>query len=164
MRESSMRKLKCLPNVFPMSAQCLPNVCPKSAQCLPNVFPMSSQCLPNVFPMCAKCLPNVCPMSAQCLPNVFPMSSQCLPSVNPMSAQCSICLPNVPKFCPMSFAVKSRISSDMFSENLALLWPRFLNRLFINLLRSVQGPQRSCKKYLKSEKTQSSLFGGNNFK
>ena len=45
-----------------------------------------------------------------------------------------------------------------FSENLALLWPRFINRLFINLLSSVQGPQRSCKKDLKSEKTQSSLL------
>ena len=46
----------------------------------------------------------------------------------------------------------------IFSENLVLLWPRFINRLFINLLRSVQGPQRSCKKDLKSEKTQSSLL------
>ena len=39
------------------------------------------------------------------------MYAQYLPNVSPMSAQC---LPNVPYVCPMSFAVKSRISSDMF--------------------------------------------------
>ena len=48
-----------------------------------------------------------------------------------MSAQYPICLPNVPTFCPMSFAVKSRISSDMFCLNCSswfkqlkvLTWP-----------------------------------------
>ena len=82
------------------------NVCPISAQCLPNVCPMFAQCLPNVCPMFAQCLTNVCSMSAQRLPTVCTMS--------PICAQCLICLPNVPKFCPMLFAVKSRISSDMF--------------------------------------------------
>ena len=46
--------------------------------------------------------------------NVCTMSSQCLPNVYPMPAKCPICLPNIPKFCPLSFPVKSRISSDMF--------------------------------------------------
>ena len=45
---------------------------------------------------------------------ICPMSSQFLPNVCPISAKCSKCLPNVPKFCPMSSAVKSRISSNMF--------------------------------------------------
>ena len=54
------------------------------------------------------------------------------------------------------FGVTISNKNLFFSENLALLWPRFINRLFINLLSSVQGPQRSCKKDLKSEKTQSS--------
>ena len=56
------------------------------------------------------------------------------------------------------FGVTISNKNLFFSENLALLWPRFINRLFINLLSSVQGPQRSCKKDLKSEKTQSSLL------
>ena len=56
------------------------------------------------------------------------------------------------------FGITISSKNLFFSENLALLWPRFINRLFINLLRSVQGPQRSCKKDLKSEKTQSSLL------
>jgi hypothetical protein len=42
------------------------------------------------------------------------MSSQCLPNVYPMPPKCPICLPNIPKFGPLSFPVKSRISSDMF--------------------------------------------------
>jgi hypothetical protein len=56
------------------------------------------------------------------------------------------------------FGVTLSSKNLFFSKNLALLWPRFINRLFINLLSSVQGPQRSCKKDLKSEKTQSSLL------
>ena len=56
------------------------------------------------------------------------------------------------------FGVAISNKNLFFSDSLALIWPRFINRLFINLLSSVQGPQRSCKKDLKSEKTQSSLL------
>ena len=45
---------------------------------------------------------------------------QCLPNVYLMSAQFPIYLPNVPNICPMSFAVKSPISSDMFKKKLFL--------------------------------------------
>ena len=64
--------------------------------------------------MSAQCLPNVCPMSAQC--PQFPLNVPYVCLMFLISAQCPICLPNVPNFCPMSFAVKSRISSDMFNK------------------------------------------------
>ena len=73
---------------------------------------MSAQYQLNVCP----CLPNICPMSAQC--PQFPLNVPYVCLMFLISAQCPICLPNVLNFYPMSFAVKSRISSDMFFLNI----------------------------------------------
>ena len=55
----------------------------------------SKSLLLNFYQMSVEYLLNYCQMSAECLPNVP-------------------CLSNVPKFCPMLFAVKSWIYSDIF--------------------------------------------------
>ena len=66
-------------------------------------------------------------MSAQFLPNVYPMSSQNPPKFCPMFHMFTQC----PQILPISFVVKSRISSDIFLRSMA--WVNLLLSLMLLL-------------------------------